>query len=91
MQQQRADNSSKTQGATPKDSPLHDASANQSEVVPADNGDPMDVQFSGGPVKRGPPVNVLQQDVIASEQPAKKLRTRSNRWRAVAIQVDDTL
>ncbi|KAH7955666.1 hypothetical protein HPB52_002809 [Rhipicephalus sanguineus] len=72
MQQQRADNSSKTQGATPKDSPLHDASANQSEVVPADNGDPMDVQSSGGPVKRGPPVNVLQQDVIASEQPAKK-------------------
>lgn len=74
MQQQRADNSSKTQGATPKDSPLHDASASQSEVVSADNGDPMDVQSSGGPVKRGPPVNVLQQDVIASEQPAKKVR-----------------
>ncbi|KAH7961304.1 hypothetical protein HPB52_007319 [Rhipicephalus sanguineus] len=77
MQQQCAANSSKTQGATPKDSSLHDASASQSEVVPADNGDLMDVQSSGGPVKRGAPVNVLQQDVIASEQPAKKSYQRS--------------
>ncbi|KAL1481476.1 hypothetical protein MTO96_034456 [Rhipicephalus appendiculatus] len=75
MQQQRADNSSKTQGATPKDSPLHGESASQTVVVSADNSDAMDVQSSGGPVntaKRGPPVNVLPQDVIASEQPAKK-------------------
>ncbi|KAL1484535.1 hypothetical protein MTO96_050010, partial [Rhipicephalus appendiculatus] len=74
MQQQRADNSSKTQGATPKDSPLHGESASQTVVVSADNSDAMDVQSSGGPVntaKRGPPVNVLPQDVIASEQPAK--------------------
>ncbi|KAL1447789.1 hypothetical protein MTO96_044218 [Rhipicephalus appendiculatus] len=37
MQQQRADNSSKTQGATPKDSPLHGESASQTVVVSADN------------------------------------------------------
>ncbi|KAL1421893.1 hypothetical protein MTO96_022606 [Rhipicephalus appendiculatus] len=56
MQQQRADNSSKTQGATPKDSPRHGESASQTVVVSADNSDAMEVQSSGGPVntaKRG--------------------------------------
>ncbi|XP_070394087.1 neprilysin-1-like [Dermacentor albipictus] len=44
-------------------------------LVPTDTGDHMDVQPSGGSTnaaKRGPPINVLQQDAIASEQPAKK-------------------
>ncbi|KAH7959518.1 hypothetical protein HPB49_011590 [Dermacentor silvarum] len=76
MQQQCTTDSSKTQDATSKDSPLRDVNVNLSAIVPTDTGDPMDVQPSGGSTnaaKRGPPVNVLQQDVIASEQPAKKV------------------
>ncbi|XP_049522465.1 serine/arginine repetitive matrix protein 2-like [Dermacentor silvarum] len=75
MQQQCATDSSKTQDATQKDSPLRDVNVNLSAIVPTDTGDPMDVQPSGGSTnaaKRGPPVNVLQQDAIVSEQPAKK-------------------
>ncbi|KAH7979022.1 hypothetical protein HPB49_007785 [Dermacentor silvarum] len=75
MQQQCATDSSKTQDATPQDSPLRDVNVNLSAIVPTDTGDPMNVQPSGGSTnaaKRGPPVNVLQQDAIASEQPRQK-------------------
>ncbi|KAL3187463.1 hypothetical protein MRX96_024974 [Rhipicephalus microplus] len=61
VKQPRAADSSKIQGETTKDCTLQDESTNQREVVPVDNGGPMDVQSSGGPViraKRGPPVIV---------------------------------
>ncbi|KAL3185983.1 hypothetical protein MRX96_046589 [Rhipicephalus microplus] len=77
MQQQCAADSSTIQGAMTKDCTLRDESTNQQEAVFVDNGDPVDVQSSGGPVipaKRCPPVIVHKQDAIALEQPPKKVK-----------------